>query len=219
MSGNENLKEIAATVLKELDELGFRLASLSAQIATFEKVLAECMGVTCKISACKALYDPTYRQLYLYIPVAPPYLRVAWNRWPSQTNYREVRQLWYKYVCEALKGIELPLEPLEEALVAFKFTWGDTRIHDVDNYAVKFIIDALVRARVLADDNCERLSLVVFGERKNFWSTQVLVTPQLGQVTLITENMEYWEKKVTPEAAKNGKTEAQKDSGSKQNAV
>lgn len=202
--------EAATTLLEELDELNFRIASLSAQVASFERLLSECVAVPCSpVSGCKGFYDPgPPGQLYLYIPVAPPYLRVAWNRWPSQTNYRQVRQLWYGYVQEALKGVILPLEPFRQAVVVFKFTWGDTRTHDVDNYAVKFIVDALVKNNVLADDSCEKMSLVVLGEKKNFWATQVLVTQQVEQLASIREIIQCWEKTVIPETTRNGSDKA-----------
>lgn len=216
---SKNLENIAAAILNELDELGFRLASFSAQMATLEKVLSECISIPSKISACKAFYDPGIPQLYLYIPVAPPYLKVAWNRWPGQTNYRQVRQLWCRYVEEALKDVDLPLEPFQEAVVIFKFTWGDTRPHDVDNYAVKFIVDALVKNKVLAGDTCERMSLMVLGERRSFWSTQVLVTLHVEQLVPIREIIRHWEKKVMVANTRIGNPEAQRDGHLAQNFV
>ncbi|SMB96688.1 hypothetical protein SAMN00808754_1589 [Thermanaeromonas toyohensis ToBE] len=215
------LSEAAAALLEELDELNFRMASLSAQVASFEKLLSECVAVPgSPASGCKGFYDPgPPGQLYLFIPVAPPYLRVAWNRWPSQTNYRQVRQLWYGYVKEALKGIALPLEPFQQAVVVFKFTWGDTRTHDVDNYAVKFIVDALVKNNVIAGDSCEKMSLVVLGEKRSFWSTQVLVTPQVGQLASIREIIECWEKIAMPDDTRNGNNEAQQIEDRPQNLV
>ncbi|MGB9905690.1 MAG: hypothetical protein ACPLQO_13630 [Desulfotomaculales bacterium] len=188
-------RDRVAALLDELDELNFRMASLSSRVAAFERLASEVFQIPGKVAAgCKGAYDPKLKQLYLYIPAAPPYLRVAWNRWPSSTNYREVRELWQGYVREALKGLNLPVEPLEKATVVFKFTWGDSRTHDVDNYAIKFMIDALVRNGVLKGDGCEEVSLVVFGEKSSdVWSTEVLVVPDHGPLQVFKDGLGMWQ--------------------------
>lgn len=188
-------RDRVAALLEELDELNFRMASLSSRIATFEKLVAGLLEIPGKVAAgCKGAYDPKLKQLYLYIPAAPPYLRVAWNRWPSSTNYREVREVWQGYVREALKGLNLPVEPLEKATVVFRFTWGDSRTHDVDNYAIKFVIDALVKNGVLKGDGCEEMSLVVFGEKSSdVWSTELLVVPDHGSLKTFKNSLKMWQ--------------------------
>ncbi|MGI9951276.1 hypothetical protein V3F56_02850 [Moorellaceae bacterium AZ2] len=205
---DEHTKELTLSLLRELDELSSRLASFSTQALAFEKALTEYSGIPGKTSECQALYDRDLQQLYLFIPVAPPYLKVVWNRWPGQTNYRQVRQLWYSYVENALRDVVLPLEPFERAVVAFKFTWGDSRVHDVDNYAVKFIIDALVRNGIIAGDNCEKLALMVLGEKGDFWSTQIIVTPGLEQVLSVQEAFAKWEEQALAGHSKTGNTNA-----------
>lgn len=50
---------------------------------------------------------------------------------------------------------EQNIKPVEQCHITFEFCFSDRRKHDPDNYALcaKFLLDGLVKAGVLSDDN------------------------------------------------------------------
>ena len=65
--------------------------------------------------------------------------------------YGNDKQLWFKHIANNLK--EIPPRPYEKAEVEITYYFKDKRRRDPDNYSGKFLLDPLVRLRVLKDDN------------------------------------------------------------------
>lgn len=65
------------------------------------------------------------------------------------------KKLWEQAVMIAVK--QQGIRPLERCKVTMEFFFKDKRRHDPDNYAccAKFILDGMVKAEILTDDNFE----------------------------------------------------------------
>lgn len=89
----------------------------------------------------------------IVIPGVPPSLN-SWNRlhWAVQA---ERKKLWEGIVKQAARGIG----SYEHPVVRITYRFKTRRRRDKDNYAPKFIMDGLVRAGIIADDNTEAVDL------------------------------------------------------------
>ncbi|MGB9887088.1 MAG: hypothetical protein ACPLRW_08830 [Moorellales bacterium] len=110
------------------------------------------------------------RFLGLVLPEAPPRIEARWGGWPGLKVYGEVRDYWYRLVKQALDSGLGPealgaWQPFQEAGAIFAFRLPSPRGWDPDNYAVRFILNALRYEKILVDDTHERLSFAVFGFR------------------------------------------------------
>lgn len=164
-------EEDLAVLAAGMRDLCFRMVSLQACADRVLKLLEEAAPSCCGGGAVESsvVYRPgPPRVLCLVLPEAPPRLEVHWGSWPGTTVYREVRDLWRDLVLGALeqahaRGAELPREPFAEAAAFFTFHFGGAKVRDVDNYTVRFIVNALRHAGVLAGDSFDRLSIAVRG--------------------------------------------------------
>ena len=94
------------------------------------------------------------------IPRVPPSL----NKFAGRENvweYREQKAQW-KQLCNVYCR-PAPTEPPEFALVVLTFYFKDRRRRDADNYQ-KMILDGLVGAKILADDDFEHCMVLCVGE-------------------------------------------------------
>ncbi|MGI9862925.1 hypothetical protein SDD30_16225 [Moorella naiadis] len=182
--------KLLATLAEELENLSFRISSVQTQILKVQKIIAlanalasgELDGMTELEKRCWSVYEkgPPQR-FYLTLPVAPPRLEIHWQRWPQVDNRKEVREAWYNLVNvawdKAARGMRanLPPRPLETFIAAFRFNYGNKIKKDVDNYAIKFIIDALTKCNIIIGDDSERMSIFVTARYGNEWKTEVLI--------------------------------------------
>ena len=99
------------------------------------------------------------------IPFTPPSL----NKYAGRENvweYRAEKQAWKGY-CIAY-CIPRPKTPPEYAQVTLTFYFDNRRRHDADNYQ-KFIMDGLVAAGVIMDDDFNHVQVLCKGgyDKKN----------------------------------------------------
>ena len=93
------------------------------------------------------------------IPNTPPSL----NKFAGRANvweYREQKELW-KNLC-VLYCRPRPKAPPEFAEVTLTFYFDNRRRHDADNYQ-KFLLDGLVAAGVIKDDDFEHVQVTCKG--------------------------------------------------------
>jgi len=93
---------------------------------------------------------------------------------------RKIKQQWehniyYLSHCQRIDNKEIL--PLTKAKVRIKFYFPDKRIRDKDNYTPKFILDGLVKAKVLIDDNADVIGQpeIIFGYDKTDPRTEIEV--------------------------------------------
>lgn len=94
------------------------------------------------------------------IPRVPPSL----NKYAGRENvweYREQKALW-KQLCNVYCRPR-PKEPPRFALVVLTFYFKDKRRRDADNYQ-KMILDGLVAAGIIVDDDFEHCMVLCVGE-------------------------------------------------------
>lgn len=81
------------------------------------------------------------------------------NAW----DYRHTKQEWTNIVYMKSKAARLP-KPFEKATVHLCYFFPDNRRHDPDNYAGKFLLDGLTKARVIKDDDFKHINLIISGD-------------------------------------------------------
>lgn len=93
------------------------------------------------------------------IPMIPPSI----NRYIGRDNkweYYTEKQNW-KANCFLFCSPK-PIKPIEKAEIIITFFFKDKRRHDADNYQ-KFLLDGLVSAGIIADDDFEHISVTCKG--------------------------------------------------------
>ena len=75
----------------------------------------------------------------------------------SHFEYHRQKTEWHWRIKAAI--CERPEKPYTKADVIIKYYFGDCRRRDPDNYSGKFILDALVRENILADDSFDVVCL------------------------------------------------------------
>ena len=97
-------------------------------------------------------------------------MRIIINEIPPSNNrylgkkdkhweYRKEKERWHWLVRAALK--KRPKKAYKKAVVRLTYFFEDNRRRDPDNYSGKFILDALVKERIIADDNFDAIKLVL----------------------------------------------------------
>lgn len=108
-------------------------------------------------------YEPEFpRRLDISIPMTPPTVKTLSyiNDCGSDgiKEYKIFRNTWLNYIRYALdvaerKGLLEGFYPFEKAFTFIRLMEPDARLRDADNYVVTIVHNALVRNRVLLDDN------------------------------------------------------------------
>ena len=112
----------------------------------------------------------------LVMPGVPPSLN-AWSRWHWGKRKAYLDRLAASVAALACAA---RVPRFERAVVEVTYYFPDRRRRDKDNYSGKFLLDALCRAGVLADD-CARLTRLpepVFSLDRGFPRTEVVVRPR-----------------------------------------
>lgn len=87
----------------------------------------------------------------IIIPGMPPSANKYLGNSHNYNIYRFDKKKWQRIILEASTQV-IPKEPIKKAIVEIKYYFPDGRKRDYDNY-IKFILDGLIRARILEDDN------------------------------------------------------------------
>jgi crossover junction endodeoxyribonuclease RusA len=77
----------------------------------------------------------------------------------SFREYSKEKDRWHWLVKAAIKV--RPKKPYAGAVVKITYFFRDKKRRDPDNYSGKFILDALVKERIIIDDNFDVISLVL----------------------------------------------------------
>lgn len=97
--------------------------------------------------------------IYRYtIPSIPP----SNNQYIGRTNnweYQKIKKEWAGFVSIFCRP--KPKEPVKKATVNLIYHFRDKRRRDPDNYSGKMILDGLVKAGILIDDNFDVITLAV----------------------------------------------------------
>lgn len=147
-----------------LSDLCVAMARVQAAASQLLDDLLEALLGAAEAPAGTACYDPgPPRLLGLVLPEAPPRLDVHWGSAPGISSYAEVRERWRRLVGKTLESARgaLPLDrPFERAAAFFTFYSGGRAV-GVENYTVRFVLNALREGGVLVDDTFDRLVITV----------------------------------------------------------
>lgn len=80
------------------------------------------------------------------------------KRW----QYQDAKKHWADLISLACRP--KPPEPLKKCRVHLHYMFPDKRRRDPDNYSGKFILDGLVKAGILEDDNFTNIQLILSAE-------------------------------------------------------
>lgn len=80
------------------------------------------------------------------------------KRW----QYQDAKKRWADLI--RLTCRPKPPDPLKRCRVHLHYMFPDKRRRDPDNYSGKFILDGLVKARILEDDNFTSIQLILSAE-------------------------------------------------------
>lgn len=111
------------------------------------------------------------------IDTIPP----SYNKYAGRRNcweYREDKNVWLEGIMYKTKDI-VPEEPYDNATIHIHYNFNDNRPRDPDNFAGKFILDGLVKAKIIKDDNFKVIDLKLsasFGTKQK--STIITITPR-----------------------------------------
>lgn len=173
--------ELLKMLADEIENLSYRMTTVQTELLKVQKAIVAVSEGNLKANdidtQCKGEYrEGPPQEFYLAIPVAPPRLEIHWQNWPRATNKSEVREIWNNLVHVACrKAKSYPVNPIQKFIAVFRFNYGDNAVRDVDNYAIKFIIDALAECNIIVGDDSNRMSLFItsaYGER---WETEILI--------------------------------------------
>lgn len=92
--------------------------------------------------------------------------------------YGSLKEKWFRYICKALDSSIKPKEAIEKSEVIITYYFKDKRRRDPDNYSGKFLLDPLVKLRVIKDDsfNNIKLTLKAYTDKDNP-RTEIEVVP------------------------------------------
>ena len=93
------------------------------------------------------------------------------NKFAGRENsweYREAKSEWTQKVWAASMP-QRQKKPYERAQVTITYYFPTAARHDADNYAGKFLLDGLTKAKIIVDDDLKHITTTIRGEvdRKN----------------------------------------------------
>lgn len=81
----------------------------------------------------------------------------------SNHIYRKDKEMWEWLVYVSI-GDRKPLEPIKKAEISLIYYFKTRTRRDPDNYSGKFILDALVKAKIIKDDSFKCVELRIKGK-------------------------------------------------------
>lgn len=157
------------------------------------------------------------RVLYLKIPEMPISLNgeVLQKRYPGDRYVRfALKRWWVTKIKRALGQWYRAFEPLRKCVILGRFNYSASGRWDLDNFATKFLLDALQDTRVIAEDHAENLPAHFWIAKKSETSSVELLVLEDGEGIVLFE--ELWRRyhqvclqngKVPPEISKDGNAE------------
>ncbi len=84
------------------------------------------------------------------------------NRYVQTIQYQEEKIKW-EWLIKAAVGKNKPKTPYKESIVTITYYFKTKHRRDPDNYSGKFILDGLVKAKVIEDDSFSNIQLRLKG--------------------------------------------------------
>lgn len=85
------------------------------------------------------------------------------GRQKSNFEYQDEKREW-EWLVRAAVGKNKPTKPIERAIVTLTYFFPTKHRRDPDNYSGKFILDGLVKSKVIADDSFDCIDLQIRGK-------------------------------------------------------
>ncbi len=183
--------------LEQLDELSRMLVEVQLKMLSVQNNLEKsAFKDTLKPPAGTVKFLPgPPQELKITVNIFPPKVRVhpellyAKNK-QGPSTYSQVRDLWFATIKNLLLGNReqlTELQTFQRALVWFKFFFPDEKVRDVDNFSVKLVNDALVKCKMLNDDDHRILSSVIVTAAVDYKNprTEIIITDDIGQLIQI----------------------------------
>lgn len=90
-------------------------------------------------------------------------------------KYQQDKRMWEWLVRQAV-GQDKPKKPLSNAIVQLTYYFPTKHRRDPDNYSGKFILDGLVKSKVIEDDSFNCIDLILEGKHdKDNPRTEIVV--------------------------------------------
>ena len=87
------------------------------------------------------------------------------NKFMGNSNsfhiYRALKERWFRYICLAIDEATKPEKALETAEIIITYYFKDRRRRDPDNYSGKFLLDPLVKLKIIKDDSFNNIKLTL----------------------------------------------------------
>lgn len=78
-------------------------------------------------------------------------------------QYQEEKRMWEWLVRQSV-GKDKPKKPFKQSIVTLTYYFKTRHKRDPDNYSGKFILDGLVKSKVIKDDSFDNIKLLLEGE-------------------------------------------------------
>ena len=93
----------------------------------------------------------------IIVPEIPPTNNQFMGNSHSFREYNRMKEYWHWLIRAGIK--ERPEQPYQKAVVTITYFFPDRRKRDPDNYSGKFILDPLVREKIIKDDSFDNIVL------------------------------------------------------------
>lgn len=107
------------------------------------------------------------KEIKIVIPEIPPSNNKYMGNSHNFNEYRREKQKWEWLVRASVR--KKPNKAIQKAIVKIIYYFPDKRRRDPDNYSGKFILDGLVKSKILKDDSFDNIDLILKGkhDKKN----------------------------------------------------
>lgn len=97
------------------------------------------------------------------------------TRYVQSIQYHEEKEKW-EWLVKVAVGRNKPKKPYKKATVTLIYYFPTRHRRDPDNYSGKFILDGLVKAKVIEDDSFNHIDLILKGKvDKNNPRTEIVI--------------------------------------------
>ena len=120
----------------------------------------------------RAVYENNI--LKIDVPLLLPHIKTF-----NHDVERKMKDLWLHSILNAYEDLDLDVF-FQKAFILIVGYIDSNRRLDTDNWNIKYAIDALVKAGIIADDEYQKMSYMVTGKRAdNGYSTSICITDKL----------------------------------------
>lgn len=214
----ESLEEIRKQMLIVLVNLEMVLDRLRSREMTKALDFEEPEEIKQEKDGTAYYTEHPFRILYLKIPEMPSSLNGGFlgKRYAGDRSvWRALRRWWVIKIKRALREWYGAFEPFRRCFVLGRFNFNAPERWDLDNFATKFLLDALQDTGVIAEDHAGNLPA-------HFWTAQKSETPSVELLVLEDSRglallEKLWQRyyracirngKTVPEAPRYGSSEA-----------